>query len=107
MLRLYFRDILCGDILFSNVEKLECDPDFQEFSQSVGLEDEPERSYLLYSFLCTAMGGSDDATGVDMQHFLELNTLLSWEHYLESYGSLDERLQELLRSDSFLALLRD
>ena len=53
------------------------------------------------------MGGSDDATGVDMQHFLELNTLLSWEHYLESYGSLDERLQELLRSDSFLALLRD
>lgn len=107
MLRIYFRDILCGDILFSNEEKLEDDPDFRKFSLSVGLEDELERSYLLYSFLCTAMDGSDDVTGVDMKHFLELNTLLSWKYYRELYGSLDERLQELLRSESFLMLLRD
>lgn len=107
MLSAYFRDVLCRDILFSNEEKLEDDPAFQKFSQIVGLEDDLERSYLLYSFLCTAMDGSDDVAGVDMQHFLELNTLLSWEHYLERYGSLDERLQELLRSESFLMLLRD
>lgn len=107
MLSAYFRDVLCRDILFSKEEKLEDAPVFREFSQSVGLEDNLERSYLLYSFLCVAMDGSDDVTGVNMQHFLEMNTLLSWKHYLERYGSLDERLQELLRSESFLMLLRD
>lgn len=107
MLSVYFHDVLCGDVLYSNEEKLEADPTFQKFSQSVGLEVDLEQSYLLYSFLCTAMDGSDDVTGVDMQHFLEMNTLLSWEHYLERYGSLDERLQELLRSEPFLMLLRD
>lgn len=107
MLRAYFRDVLCRDILFSNEVKLENDPTFQKFSQYVGLEDDLERSYLLYSFLCTAMDGSNDVTGVDMRHFLELNTLLTWEHYLERYGSLDGRLQELLHSESFLMLLRD
>ncbi len=106
MLNVYFRDVLCRDILFPNEEKLEGDSVFEEFSQSVGLEDDLEQSYLLYSFLCTAMEGSDDITGVDMQHFLELNTLLSWECYLKHYGSLDEQLQKLLRSESFLMLLR-
>lgn len=107
MMRAYFRDVLCGDVLFSNEEKLADDPAFQEFSRSVGLEDDLERSYLLYSFLCTAMDGSNDVTGVDIQHFLELNTLLSWGSYRERYGNLDERLQKSLRSESFLMLLRE
>lgn len=107
MLRIYFHDTLCGDILFVNEEKLADDSDFQQFSQLVGLENELERSYLLYSFLCTAMDGSDDTTGVDLKHFLELNTLLSWESYQKCYGSLDEKLQELLRNESFLMLLRE
>lgn len=106
MMRAYFRDVLCGDVLFPNEEKLAGDPSFREFSRSVGLEDDLERSYLLYSFLCAAMDGSDDDTGVDMRHFLELNTLLSWERYQESYSCLDDRLRELLYDKSFLARLR-
>lgn len=107
MLRIYFHDTLCGDILFVNEKKLADDLDFRQFSQLVGLENELERSYLLYSFLCTAMDGSDDATSVDLKHFLKLNTLLSWESYRKCYGSLDEKLQELLRNESFLMLLRE
>lgn len=107
MMRAYFRGVLCGDVLFPDEEKLADDPSFQEFSRSVGLEDDLERSYLLYSFLFAAMDGSDDAAGVDMRHFLELNTLLPWERYQRIYGSLDKRLREQLRSESFRALLRD
>ena len=107
MLRIYYYDTLCGDILFANEKKLSNDLDFQQFSQLVGLENELERSYLLYSFLCTVMDGSNDTTDVDLKHFLELNTLLSWESYQECYGSLDEKLQELLRNESFLMLLRE
>lgn len=105
MLHSYFRNVLCGDVLFSNEEKLENDPDFVQFTKSIGLENDLERSYLLYSFLCVSMSNSEDITGVDMQHFLDLNTLLSWEHYLKRYGSLNERLQELLHSEAFLMLL--
>ena len=101
----YFRNVLCRDILFLNEEKLNGDPDFKQFSESIGLENDLEQSYLLYSFLCIAMDDSNDITGVDMQHFLDWNTLLSWEQYRKRYGSLNERLQELLRSESFLMLL--
>lgn len=105
MLHDYFRSVLCRDILFSNEEKLSGDPEFKQFSESIGLENDLERSYLLYSFLCIAMDDSHDIAGVDMEHFLDLNTLLPWERYLKRYGSLNERLQELLRSESFLMLL--
>ncbi len=107
MLHRYFREVLCGDILFSSERKLAEDAVFQNVSAALGLENEPERSYLLYSYLCAATEGSNDASGVSLWSFLELNTLLSCDIYMERYCGLNERLQELLNEEEFLFLLHN
>ena len=106
MLRRYFRNKLCKNILFPNEERLKEERVFQQFSETVGLESDLERAYLLFSFVCVALEGTDDVDGIDLGHFIEMNTLLSWKSNKERFERLDYCLNELLRDKDFLMQLR-
>lgn len=106
MMRIYFCNTLCEDVLFVSEKNLLSDPTFCEFSRLLEIEQETEQAYLLFSYLCLAMDGSVDVTNLRLEHFIKQNTLIPWENSQKQYESLDTRLQVLLRDTSFLALLR-
>lgn len=104
MLQNFFRDRLCGEVLYSDKWKLTEDEYYQRFTAALGLETKPEHSYLLFNYLCNAVDERKDdepfsniIDKITIEQFLFLNTFLSKDRYKECYQELENKFQNLLQ----------
>ena len=111
MMYVYFCENLYGEVLFPKMRNILKTPEFYVFSQSVGLEDEKERAYLLFSYFCDVIGemdknsvfSPDQLSGKGLEDFFNENTFLFWENYKDQFKSLNDNFQFFIYDKFFIS----
>lgn len=98
MMRIFFRERLCGSVIFSDAKKVKGEGNYFDFTEAVDMENDLERSYMLYCYISTVRGEAPT-----VERFLEHKTLLSGEKYRELYAELEEKLHQQLVHMGLLA----
>lgn len=98
MMRIFFREMLCGSVIYPEAEERISEGEFSGFTEALDLENDLERSYMLYRYISTVRGKAPTVEG-----FLAQETLLSGEKYRELYAELEEKLYRQLVHMGFLA----